>query len=181
MNKLVELVKHYESLHDGDLKKQGVQPKLDSIGIVTVGYGRALADRGGSWLKGQDGLKKAAVLYPNLMNITIKQAEEMLEIDLKDYTLKVQKVLNQLKISLTENQLFAVVSICYNCGIGCLIKDGKPLTLGRVLQNTNRTKEDVDKAFGLWNKAGGKVLPGLTYRRKTEAFLFNEGEIKFFN
>lgn len=37
-----EIVKHYESLHDGDLKQIGLQPKLCPAGIWTQGYGRAM-------------------------------------------------------------------------------------------------------------------------------------------
>jgi GH24 family phage-related lysozyme (muramidase) len=33
----------------------------------------------------------------------------------------------------------------------------------------------------MWNKAGGKVLKGLSFRRQSEAMLFNTGEVKFFN
>ena len=34
---LVKLVSHYEGLHDGDLSKVGLQPKMDPIGIWTEG------------------------------------------------------------------------------------------------------------------------------------------------
>ena len=45
MNKAtVDLIKHFESLHDGDLHKIGLQPKMDSVGIWTCGYGRAMID-----------------------------------------------------------------------------------------------------------------------------------------
>ena len=31
------------------------------------------------------------------------------------------------------------------------------------------------RAFGLWNKAGGRVLPGLTRRRAEERAMYEEG------
>lgn len=30
---LIKLISHYESLHDGDLKMIGLQPKMDPVGI----------------------------------------------------------------------------------------------------------------------------------------------------
>jgi len=34
---LIKLIVRYESLHDGDLKQIGLQPKMDPIGIWTEG------------------------------------------------------------------------------------------------------------------------------------------------
>ena len=48
----IKLIKEFESLHDGDLKKIGLQPKMDPIGIWTEGYGRAMRDKKGNFLKG---------------------------------------------------------------------------------------------------------------------------------
>jgi hypothetical protein len=32
-NDLIELITHYEGLHDGDLHMIGLQPKMDPVGI----------------------------------------------------------------------------------------------------------------------------------------------------
>ena len=48
----INLIKHFESLHDGDLKQIGLQPKMDPIGIWTEGYGRAMRDDKGNFIKG---------------------------------------------------------------------------------------------------------------------------------
>ena len=40
----IDLIKHYESLHDGNLKEIGIQPKMDPVGIWTIGWGHAIAD-----------------------------------------------------------------------------------------------------------------------------------------
>lgn len=36
------LIKHYESLHDGDLSRIGLQPKMCPAGYWTEGYGHAI-------------------------------------------------------------------------------------------------------------------------------------------
>ena len=79
----IELIKYFESLHDGDLKKIDLQPKLCPANIVTIGYGHALKDKDGSWLKGEEGLSKALLLYPEWETITKEEANKILEDDLK--------------------------------------------------------------------------------------------------
>ena len=55
-----EIVKHYESLHDGDLKKIGLQPKLCPAGIWTQGYGRAMRKKNGSFMTSKNTTKAQA-------------------------------------------------------------------------------------------------------------------------
>ena len=40
----IELIKSFESLHDGDLSKIGLQPKMCPAQIWTEGYGRAMRE-----------------------------------------------------------------------------------------------------------------------------------------
>ena len=66
----------------------------------------------------------------------------------------------------TQNQFDALVSLAYN--IGCKAISGS--TLVRLLNSG-----DIDGAasqFARWNKAGGKVMNGLTRRREAERALF---------
>ena len=63
---------------------------------------------------------------------------------------------------LNENQRDALISFAFNCGAGCL----KTLCKGRTLPQ-------IRDAMALYNKAGGKVLPGLERRRKAEQTLFD--------
>jgi lysozyme len=67
-----------------------------------------------------------------------------------------------------ENEFAALVSFAFNVGVGGLRKSS-------VLKAHNRgDKQAAARAFSLWNKAGGKVLPGLTRRRMAEAALYLE-------
>jgi lysozyme len=169
----IDLIKHYESLHDGDLSKIGLQPKLCPAGVWTVGYGRALTDPDtGQFLRTQD-KAKAYTLYPL---ITKQQAETFLFEDLSRYEATVRKV---TRFHLSDIQVGAATSLCYNIGIGNFTKSSvvRLALLGKI--------DEAADAFLLWNQAtvNGKrqVLAGLVARRKSEQHLFLTGKLKFFN
>lgn len=71
-----------------------------------------------------------------------------------------------LKVGVTQCQFDALVSFCYNLGAKALSTS----TLMRKL-NAGDTFGAADE-FLRWNKAGGKVLAGLTRRREAERALF---------
>lgn len=91
------------------------------------------------------------------MTITQKQADDMLKADLVVY----ENHVKSLKREFNQNEFDALVSFCYNCGIGSL------KTLCK-----NRTNAQIAEALLLYNKANGKVLEGLNRRRKAERDLF---------
>lgn len=91
------------------------------------------------------------------MVITHAQAEAYLISDLK----KFEKSVNDLNMTLTQNQFDALVSFTYNCGAGNL----KKLVTGR---NTLA----IADAMLLYTKSGGRELKGLVKRRKKERELF---------
>lgn len=113
-------------------------------GVWTIGYGH---------IKGvQEG-----------MTITEMQAEEMLQSELIEY----EGYINDLvEVELNQNQFDAMVSWVYNLGGGNL----RSSTLLKVLNAGNYA--GVPEQMLRWNKAGGKVLEGLTRRRQAEADLF---------
>lgn len=163
----IELIKFFESLHDGDLSKIGLQPKECPAGILTIGYGHALQDTDGKWLKGKDGFKKISTLYPEWETITEKEADEILKNDL----VKFEKIVaNKLKVEVTQNQFDALVSHTFNTG-------GSD-TLFKLI-NTKSTDQQILKWFTeTYISANGKVLPGLIKRRKIEATLFLTGKLE---
>jgi GH24 family phage-related lysozyme (muramidase) len=97
------------------------------------------------------------------MVITQAQAEIMLGVDLKKYESAVEKY---VQFPMSQNQNDALVSFAYNCGVGNL----KKLVNGR-------NAAQVAEAMLMYNKAGGKVLNGLTKRRQAERDLFLKGQI----
>jgi lysozyme len=68
--------------------------------------------------------------------------------------------------SCTEGQFDGLVSFAFNLGLGAL--EGSTL---RKLHNAGQFAAAANQ-FLRWNKAGGRVLPGLTKRRAAEADLY---------
>jgi lysozyme len=96
--------------------------------------------------------------------ITQAQANELFEMVMNEFAIEVRKALTK---QLNENQFSALVCFAYNVGIGNLKKS----TLLRKA-NINPNDETIAGEFAKWNKAGGKVLNGLTRRRLAEAELY---------
>jgi lysozyme len=167
----LDLIKHFEGLHDGDLSEIGLQPKQDPVGIWTVGYGRALKDLSGNWLMGETDKQLAYDMYPSL---TENDALLMLDEDCNIYENRV----NSLGLELLQYQFDSLVSFAYNVGFANL----KTSTLLKYIK-AKETDENIMWEFGLWNKARVKgvlrPLPGLTKRRKAEAELFLTGKLIF--
>lgn len=113
-----------------------------SAGVWTIGWGHTA------------GVKQG-------MTITQKQADDMLKTDLVVY----ENHVKSLKREFNQYEFDALVSFCYNCGIGSL------KTLCK-----NRTNAQIAEALLLYNKAGGRVLEGLNRRRKAERELFLSGK-----
>ena len=72
-----------------------------------------------------------------------------------------------VKVPINDNELDALTSLVYNIGIGAFKKS----TLLSLL-NQGADRHLVADQFLRWNKAGGKVLPGLVKRRLAEHNLF---------
>ena len=88
---------------------------------------------------------------------TQKQADDQLTKDLVKY----ENYVNSMHLNLNQNQFDALCSFVYNCGPGCL----SSLCKGRNIKQ-------IGEALILYNKANGKVLAGLTRRRKAEQELY---------
>lgn len=156
------LIKHYESLHDGDLSRIGLQPKMCPAGYWTEGYGHAILGPDGQKIKGVTG-KGLAYKYSFVKNEN--QACELLSKDL----IWREAAINRLKLRLTQNQFDALVSFTYNIGIGSFVKS---TLLADIKGEASEKKIRAD--FGQWVYSGNKKLIGLVFRRQAEADLFFE-------
>ena len=97
--------------------------------------------------------------------MTRSEAAARLKVELVEYE---QGVLNACTNPPNENEFSAMVCFAFNVGVAGFKKSS-------VLKAHNRgDKQAAARAFGLWNKAGGKTLPGLTRRRMAEAALYLE-------
>lgn len=139
----LELIKSFEGCRlvaYDDLQPNKTITHISQVkGTLTIGYGHT-----------------AGVTVGQVISQT--QAENMLKSDMAKYE---KYVTDNVKITLNENQFSALVSFCYNCGVGNL------RTLVR-----NRTAEQIAEAIPLYNKAKGQVLKGLVRRREAERKLF---------
>lgn len=121
----------------------------DSIGVWTIGYG---------WTQPVDG-------KPIRAGMTIKQetAERLLKTGMVSYESDVSRL---VKVGLTQGQFDALVSFTYNLG-------ARSLSTSTLLRKLNAGDyAGAADEFLRWNKAGGKVLNGLTRRREAERALF---------
>ena len=97
------------------------------------------------------------------MTIDTGEANSILVRDLQKFCGFVDSA---VKVPLTPNQYSALVSFCFNVG-------PENFKGSSVLKMVNAKKFDLVPArLALWNKADGKVLPGLVRRRAEEGALF---------
>jgi lysozyme len=154
----LNIIKESESLHDGDLSIIGLQPKMCPSRIWTEGYGRAMRNKNGEFLKDLKDRKEA---YDNITIHTKEEAEKALA---EDVTIFERIVSTKIKISLNQNQFDALVSYTYNTG-------GSD-TLFKLI-NKKAPEEQIRKWFETKYITGNGVkLPGLVKRRKKESDLF---------
>ena len=144
MTRAAEIIKQFEGLR--------LKAYRDSAGTWTIGYGHT----GPGVLEG--------------VFITEEQAEEFLERDIAWATDTVRRA---VRVTLTEEQRAALVSLTFNIGSGGFLSS-------TVLRRVNASDyEGAANAFLRWNKitVDGKkvVLAGLKNRREQERAVFLSG------
>lgn len=99
--------------------------------------------------------------------ITEERAEELLREGIVQYENAVDDLVD---VPLEQHQFDALVSWVYNLGRANLASS-------TLLKKVNAQEyAEVPDQIRRWNKAGGKVLEGLTKRRESEAKLWSTGE-----
>ena len=117
---------------------------LDAVDVPTIAYGRT-----------------KDVKIKDIC--TQQQAEDWLEEELVEYEGYVNEA---VKVELTQPQFDSLVSWTYNLGPSNLNRS----SMLRVLNTSDY--DNVPEQIMRWNKAGGRVLPGLVRRREAEAEMF---------
>lgn len=140
----LNLIKRFEGL--------SLKPYADAVGVPTIGYGNTYYENGG----------KVRLTDPP---IDEARAEALLRHTLRHYE---QAVNAAVAVPLTQNQFDALVSFTYNLGAGNLQRS----TLLKKLNAGDY--QGAAAQFARWNRAGGRVLRGLTRRREAERRLFLE-------
>lgn len=123
-----------------------LQMYRDPAGLWTIGYGHLI--------KPDEKIGR---------EIKIKEAEDLLKKDLKQAEKIIQSVVT---VELSQNQFDALVALVFNIGSGNFRKS----TLLKYLNQGDYSK--AADQFLVWDKAGGRKLPGLTHRREVERNIF---------
>lgn len=150
-----------------------LRPYLCPASLWTVGYGHVLYQDQirlpNERKNGYAGiLRKEYALSPGDSRDWPKaEVDSLFESDLQYFERGVLRMSPNLASS--QSRFDAVVSFAYNAG------------LGNYQRSTIRMKNDrgdyegAAKAFMMWTKGGGKVLPGLVKRRVAESSLYASG------
>jgi lysozyme len=126
-------------------------PYPDGEGVPTIGFGST---------KYEDGTKVRLTDAP----ITRERALQLFKNTLKEYVRAVDKYVT---VPLQQHEFDALVEFVYNVGIPAFHTS----TLLRLL-NGGAPRDQVAAQFLRWNKDEGKVVQGLTNRRKRESNKF---------
>ncbi len=127
-----------------------LKPYQDPIGLWTVGVGHLIGDG-----------KTLPIEW--FRTLTIDEVDELLKSDLRKFE---RGVLRLCPNHLTQSRFDALVSFAFNVGLG-------NLQASTLRQKHNRGDIlGASQEFLKWNKAGGRVLRGLTIRRKDESNLY---------
>ena len=128
-----------------------LKPYLCPAKIPTIGYGNTYYPDG----------KRVTLLDKD---ITKQQAFDMFKEIANRFAKRVDALVTS---NINQNQFNALVSFAYNVGTG-------NFSSSTLLKKVNRNPDDltIKDEFLRWNKAGGKVINGLTNRRNEEADLY---------
>ena len=138
----LELIKDFEGFSSTSY--------LDVVNIPTIGWGNTYYENG-TKVKMGDQISKTDAL---------KLLEVVANRDFAD------KIFPSIKVKVSQRQFDAMVSLAYNIGTGAFLKS-------TLLKKVNAGDfAGASEEFLRWNKAGGKVVLGLTKRREREKQLF---------
>jgi len=144
----LDLIKSFEGYHKR-LPDGSAAAYLDPVNIPTIGWGT---------IQYPDG---KAVRLGDVR--TEAQCTEYLMHEVEGKAAAVEKL---VKAPMTQSMFDALVSFAYNVGAGAF----QDSTLLRMLNTGNY--EAAGQQLLVWNKGGGRVLPGLVRRRDSEMALF---------
>jgi lysozyme len=139
----IALIKHHEGVRS--------RPYRCPANLWTVGVGHLIGD---------------GKSLPDSWNRTFSQEEidGILKSDLRRFELGVHKMLPN--VPLRQHEFDALVSFCFNLGLGCFQRS----TIRQALLRGDKTQ--AMESLVKYCRAGGKILRGLQIRRLDERALF---------
>jgi lysozyme len=139
----IQLIKHHEGVR--------YKPYKCPANLYTVGIGHLIGD-GKSLPREWD------------KTFTVAEVDGILKHDLNRFELGVHKMLPN--VPLRQHEFDAIVSFCFNLGLGCFQRS----TIRQALLRGD--KEQAMESLVKYCRAGGKILKGLQKRRLDEKQLF---------
>jgi lysozyme len=133
---------------------------LDPVGIPTIGYGHT--ERAGGTITYTDGVTTSKVRVGKRIAQAEADRVKARDVDLFENALEPMLA----GVAVKQHEWDALVSLMFNIGPGALAKSS---VLRRLKAGDHLGAAD---AFLMWNKAGGRVFPGLARRRRAERALF---------
>lgn len=139
----IKLIRHHEGVRN--------KPYKCPAGLFTVGVGHLIGD---------------GKTLPSEWNRTFtnEEIDGILKSDLSRFELGISKMLPN--VQLKQHEFDALVSFCFNLGLGCFQRS----TIRQALLRGD--KEQAMESLMKYCRAGGKILRGLENRRKDERRLF---------
>lgn len=180
----IDTIKAWEGVHDGDKRTTNLEPEPDPIGIYTLGWGHALTDENGKFIRTKTAADAWMMRVFGKLAITRDEAKALLAMDVNEFLEDIAPML--ARVTTTQAQLDALVSFAYNVGARALSgstllqrhKAGVPVSAKfdfgklKAASQTGSTAGPTEYAFAAWAKADGKWLLGLFRRRVSEALLY---------
>ena len=139
----IRLIKHHEGVRN--------RPYRCPAGLWTVGVGHLIGDG-----------KSLPESWNRLF--TKEEIDGILKRDLRRFELGVRKMLPN--VPLRQSEFDALVSFCFNLGLGCFQRS----TIRQALLRGD--KKAAMESLMKYCRAGGKILRGLQIRRLDEKALF---------
>ena len=139
----IKLIKHHEGVRN--------KPYKCPAGLWTVGVGHLIGDG-----------KTLPAEWNKIF--TNEEIDGILAADLRRFELGVSKMLPN--VPLRQHELDAIISFCFNLGLGCFQRS----TIRQALLRGD--KEAAMESLVKYCRAGGKILKGLQNRRLDERKLF---------
>lgn len=171
----LKVVCHFEGEHNSKCgwiaATKMYKPYVDPVGIPTIGLG--------------------SIAYPNGKRVTMADtpiseayAYEIMNWELDEKEDAVKRFMSRTGVSLNQDQFDALVSMCYNCGVG-ILDVGSSLraaitsgNMGKIQSAMNLYVKGTVTKWGIRRKV---TLQGLVNRRKCEWMLFSTGTIVYYN
>ena len=146
----------------------------DCIGLIQKyeGFSASAYSEGGRWYIGYGSLI-AEGASPD--GVTEDDAVALLREELSGIERALNRFFFRNGIEPTQAQFDALADFTYTYNESWL--SGSSALLRIVRGDTEATRRETARAFGVWSHAGGSVLPGLAARRLEEAALWLDGDL----